>query len=214
MPLFQKNGKTVLFVHIPKTGGTSIEDLLSSYTDMIFYSRIVPSNLKVCPQHLPFRDLRLLLGSGYWDWSFSIVRNPYDKLESEFCFRNDVGDHRYGQQIDFSTWIIESLTRVAENPCFWDNHFRPQTDFLDSDVTIFKYEDGLDDVISEAAQILDVEITQTLESKNSSKRQNISWSLDALTLVNSFYSNDFEQLGYKKRNKKLSFFSQLKGDSS
>ena len=39
MPLFRINNKNVLFIHVPKTGGTSIECALSELSTMSFHSR-------------------------------------------------------------------------------------------------------------------------------------------------------------------------------
>jgi hypothetical protein len=207
MPLFESDGTRVLFVHIPKTGGTTIEKFLSAQATMTFYSRIQPTDVRVCPQHMVIRDLGILLGGDGWDRAFSIVRNPYDRIESEFCFRTDIGDRRYGQQIDFSTWLLRSLRKAEKKPSFWDNHFRPQTDFVDSGVTLFRYDNGLEAVIGEVSGWLKLNRLNSLENMNVSTRRSLTWSADALNFFNDFYSDDFKQLGYKKRRNKLKFFS-------
>ncbi|MEJ8566903.1 sulfotransferase family 2 domain-containing protein [Elongatibacter sediminis] len=206
MPLFEKNGVKVLFLHIPKTGGTSIEKALGSQSTMTFYSRIQPTELRVCPQHMVVRDLFMLLGSKGWDHAFSVVRNPYDRIESEYCFRSDIGDNRYGQKIDFSTWVLTSLHKSKRKPWFWDNHFRPQTDFIDSNVTLFRYEDGIETAVREAQAWLGLKQVRSLEIMNASERKRQTWSADALNSFNDFYANDFKELGYRKRNKTLRFF--------
>ena len=174
---------------------------------MTFYSRAQPTDVRVCPQHMVIRDLRILLAGDGWDRSFSIVRNPYDRVESEFCFRADIGDRRYGQKVDFSTWLLRTLRKAKKRPSFWDNHFRPQTDFIDSEVTLFKYENGLEAVIAEVGAWLKADRLDSLDNINVSTRRSLTWSADALNDFNDFYSDDFDQLGYKKRRKKLRFFS-------
>ncbi|HFU74845.1 MAG TPA: hypothetical protein ENK66_01225, partial [Arcobacter sp.] len=101
VPLFTNNKYKILFVHIPKTGGTSIEKWLSKYFTMTFSSPIPPTAMKVCPQHLQIKDLQILLGDNTWDYAFSIVRNPYQRIESEYFYR--MKSRKI--QPDFSTWV-------------------------------------------------------------------------------------------------------------
>ena len=203
MPIFEHNARRVLFIHIPKTGGTSIESLLSTKASMTFFSPKPPNGLKVCPQHLTFNDLEVLLGKSYWDWSFTIVRNPYRRLESEYRFRTGLGSHRYGKETDFSTWVVKSIENVKKDRCFWDNHFRPQTDFMAEGVSIFKFEEGLNPAVRQAADQLDIELEKNLERKNVSEKKSVSWTRETLDLVNEYYQDDFDFLDYqqKKRGK-------------
>jgi hypothetical protein len=206
MPLFAKNGKTILFVHIPKTAGSTVESLLGAHASMTFMSRIAPSDLKVCPQHLTIQDLKEILGDDYWSWSFSIIRDPYAKLESEYCFRNDIGDQRFSPQANFSAWVLKCLVKTKKKAHFWDNHFRPQTNFLDLDVSVFRYEDGVEFPLLQAAKKLGMKEELMLEHRNASNRRPLEWSRSAIEEVNEFYSDDFKQLGYKMRTTGLFFF--------
>jgi hypothetical protein len=69
MPIFEQGATKILFLHIPKTGGTSIENMLKKHVDMSFYSPVPPSGLKITPQHLQMNDFRILfnnfLGTGF-----------------------------------------------------------------------------------------------------------------------------------------------------
>ena len=199
MPLFELNRKRVLFIHIPKTGGTSIESLFCTNAAMTFFSPTPPEGLNVCPQHLTINDLELLLGKNYWDWSFTIVRDPYSRLESEYWFRTGLGSHRYGKGTEFSDWVLKSIENVLKNRCFWDNHFRPQTDFFKDGVTIFRFEEGLELAVERAARELGMELETSLKKKNASEKKAVHWTREALDAVNEIYRNDFHELGYKQR---------------
>jgi hypothetical protein len=62
MPLFTKNNLTSLFIHIPKTGGTSIEKWLGERGELTYYSPTAPAFMSVTPQHLTQTDLEGLIG--------------------------------------------------------------------------------------------------------------------------------------------------------
>ena len=94
MPILTTGTKRILYIHVPKTGGTSVEDLLRSYGgDLTLYS---PRNagLPCVAQHFHGEVLRELLGLGNsvgnradehgFDFIFMTVRHPISRLLSEY----------------------------------------------------------------------------------------------------------------------------------
>ena len=205
MPIFEKNGVKILLVHIPKTGGTSLEHWLKKETTMSFFSPIPPGGLMICPQHLQVGSLKVLLGGALWHWACAIVRNPYDRMESEYFWRTDEQFKNLGVRPDFSTWVINNIRAAKQNPYHLDNHLRPQTDFIDTEVKIFKFEEGLALVVHELSEQLSIDIPVDFDivKLNASDRQEVNWSVEALNLANSHYKNDFIQLKYQKKAPKL-----------
>lgn len=173
--------------------------MLKQHVTMTFFSSIAPSSLKVCPQHLQVNDFKILLGQQEWSWLFSVVRDPYDRIESEYHWRTDPQFKKSGVRPDFSQWVINNLNNAQKNPFIFDNHLRPQTDFIDSDVEIFKYENGLYVITTELEKHFDIPKGLNLLNDNKSLRDEVHWSNEALNLTNSFYRNDFAQLNYDKR---------------
>ena len=87
MPVFDYDGKQIVYVHIPKTGGTSVEGFIDDLEDVksMFFSSTVLDGMQVTPQHLPLRTIKSAMGCFYSpDYIFTIVRNPYRRAESEF----------------------------------------------------------------------------------------------------------------------------------
>ncbi|MFQ5635633.1 MAG: sulfotransferase family 2 domain-containing protein [Gammaproteobacteria bacterium] len=206
MPLFQGKDRTTLFVHIPKTGGSSVEAWLSRHTKMSLFSPLAPAALKVCPQHLPHSDLLLLLGEGAWDYAFAVVRNPYERLVSEFFFREPVVDGQQAvERVDFSAWVITHLQIRTRNPHYMDNHLRPQVEFLGAGVEVFRYEAGLGKAAAAVARHAAVPLDEPLPQLRSSKKCPVSFSNEALALVNRVYAEDFSELGYEKRRQAVEF---------
>jgi hypothetical protein len=149
----------------------------------------------ISPQHIQIKDIKLLLKEDFWDYSFAIVRNPYNRLESEFFFRT----RSISADIpDFSGWVIDTINTVKERPFLFDNHIRPQFEFIDNEVDIFRFEDGIDFIIEKLSKKLGIQRPAIIPKEKKSNRKEVNWSIEALTIFNEFYHNDFEAFGYEK----------------
>ncbi len=211
MPLFKINNKNILFIHIPKTGGTTIASWLATAAEngTNLYSTTTPTFLKSVPQHLTYANIQLLLGDFYtFDHVFTIVRNPYDRLESEYFYETEKFITICFQRPDFSTWSIKQITSYQADSHHLDNHFRLQTDFLDEAVSIFKLEGGLHTVMRQLNEKFGIPVPQDMTPKNSSARMPVRWSAELLNTFNKVYDDDFTYLGYEKRHLQLRFASQ------
>jgi len=204
MPFFKIKNKNILFIHIPKTGGTTIENWLSEHGDMFFYDLEIPSFLKCTPQHLTLDNIRFLFKSINADFVFSIVRDPYEKLESEYFFRTKKILTATNFRPDFSNWAINCLNDYSLDNYFYDNHFKPQVEFLSNKVNVFRYESGLENIIKRLSITLDILPPSKIPNLLQSKRTKLNWSNELLTKFNNIYSNDLEYLNYtiKKPSKK------------
>jgi chondroitin 4-sulfotransferase 11 len=106
----------VAFVHINKTGGTSIEQALG---------------LRF--QHLTAIELRDQLGARYWNekFSFAFVRNPWDKVASHYRYRVKTNQTELGvRPIPFDEWV--RLAYGENVPKYYDQPkmFMPQLDWI------------------------------------------------------------------------------------
>src|SRR3989338_5883908 len=90
MPIYHKH--RLIHVHIPKTGGTSIEKYLGhkfnikqSYPEFLWGR---DQEKKVIMHHLNCQQILEYVDRGVFDsyLKFAIVRNPYDRLVSEYCW--------------------------------------------------------------------------------------------------------------------------------
>ena len=210
MPIFscERRKLKILFVHIPKTGGGSVEEFfrMNKFKLDLLHKR-PPSYLRCSPQHMHREMLEDLLVLSEFDVIFAIVRNPVDRLLSEYKWsirhswaENGI-DHFY------------RLARAAyfENPFVLDNHIRPQNEFLLPETKVFKLEDGLQQAVDSIADILDIKfpIKRVPEQKKNLHAQRlennpslgpryslVSPSNRTLEMLAKDYSQDFSSLEY------------------
>ena len=106
----------VVFVHINKTGGSSVEEALG-----------LPF------QHRTAREILADIGPERWEerFSFSFVRNPWDKVASHYHFRvktNQTGLRDAG--LSFTDWVTAAYG--DRDPRWYDQPkmFMPQAEWL------------------------------------------------------------------------------------
>jgi hypothetical protein len=201
MPFVRVRDRNVLFVHIPRTGGTTVEHWMRELGDLRLFSYSLPHFSKVTPQHLRYADICELLGDGYFDYAFTVVRNPFDRLASEFRLRAKIAAKGVWEGVPrFSTWFEKQPEAYSRNPMTLDNHMRPQWEFLSNAVQVFKYEDGLLPALATVAKELGVPAPATLERKlaTGDVEAPVTFDIPDVERAAAFYARDFELFGYSK----------------
>ncbi|WP_280564786.1 sulfotransferase family 2 domain-containing protein [Chromohalobacter sp. 48-RD10] len=145
MPIFSKENKNVLFIHIPKSAGSTIEKIGAdlgwsesfsvrgrSLEEIRFY--------KASLQHLHAKPLECLLDLEGFDSVFTIVRNPFSRLKSEYYWQLSQGI----TSLSVDDWVYDVFKRYSKNNYVYDNHIRPQVEFVPASVQaqVFKLEES------------------------------------------------------------------------
>ncbi|MGJ8671448.1 sulfotransferase family 2 domain-containing protein [Rubritalea sp.] len=200
MPIYIPNDKSpaknILFVHVPKCAGSFIEKLLANkFGAPLLFNKYQPPFMKVVPQHLTYQEvLDLNYETSDFDYAFTIVRNPYERVESEFFYQKRIYKIPHTPK-DFSKWLLKSLKETKKDVYYMKSHFRPQIDFIAPGLKILKLENGMPKLIA----ILEKELgsLNPQEGKiNAGDKTQVVWTQKALTKFNDFYSEDFREFGY------------------
>jgi hypothetical protein len=196
MPIFNMEDKKVLFVRIPRAGGDHIFDWLEKSGSVSLLQQSAIKSLRVPPQHLPYNDILALLGN-VWDYSFAVVRNPYQRMEREF-FSSLTKEQQADSSIwpDFTRWVVLQLNNAHVDPYYQENHFCPQSEFIGEGLDVYRLEDGLQGLQKKLRSVVEKNGESISEYPLDDYHQKIIWKNDALSAVNRFYSNDFKQFEY------------------
>ncbi len=193
MPLFRRGPQTVFFVHIPKTGGTSVEETFKSegwiealrMKDALGY-------LPATPQHLQADLYTKLVPAQFYDYAFTVVRNPFARLASEYRMRKEEGSWSGG----FGEWLDLRLREYAENPYVADNHLRPQVEFLVPDLQVFRFEDGIANILAKVFARLSMRDAPGAMHLRRGTAAVIESARSCVDRVAEFYARDFAELNY------------------
>lgn len=205
MPYFKNNDVNILFIHIPKTGGTSLE---------VYFSN--KYNIPLNEKSLFMMSTKLLLTSTLQHTTYetimnyknlfnihtdgikiiTIVRNPYERIISDLCYFNKMNINNTKEEI-FD--IIKQY--LASNDS--DNHNIPQYMFITNkekeiipNIHILRRESLTNDMhklgycdFAEYQQV------------NSILKGNSIYNYlnnDSIKLINDFYEDDFRLFHYTK----------------
>ncbi|MCQ0971239.1 sulfotransferase family protein [Paracoccus sp. TK19116] len=203
MPFVELEDKRrLLFIHVPKTGGTSVEGWMRTLAPLRFHEVQIPKAMKCTPQHLRMSDFNILFGRGYFDHAFMIVRNPYDRIASEYRMRAAIHAASFVRMWpSFSHWLEAQLDQMAGNRWILDNHLRPQWEFHGGRVEVFRLEDGLDTALATVAGRLGLPAPESVphDLKTGGGDVTVEWDLSDRLRVEEVYARDFAEFGYEKR---------------
>lgn len=214
MPIFRKNTEQVLFIHIPKCGGSSVEKVLSSLSDETFLFGL--GEFQCSPQHFHGKLLQALIPNSGGINSFSVVRHPLLRFISEHQYRNRLRIMYNLKPMQLDEDAKHCIFEYKVNPFIYDNHIRPQIEYPLRNTKLFTLESGLEAPISFALKLLNGDQCSEAEKIPFEKRSptpDIVINCKTLLRLQEFYYHDFEFLGYTRLRMKPSeriSFKELK----
>ena len=200
MSVFVRDNLRVLYVHVPKTGGTSVEQFFAkngfavSFVDRGHRGSLVPM-MKCSPQHLHAEVLHAIFHTNRFSYAFMTVRHPVDRLLSEYRMRAAV--QKSIEDVD--TWIAEALTGCARNAYHLDNHLRPQVEFWFAGCEVYRQEDGFGTAWADTiATKLGCEISHrgVDVAMRYADVSSVAPNAASIARIEAFYRQDFEFFGY------------------
>ena len=186
-----RTGKKInfVFIHINKTAGTSISKNLG------FYSK----------RHYKVNEVQELTGTDWHNaFTFTVVRNPYDRAVSQFEYarlNNDCNIRT--QNISFDEWI--KLTYKEKRPFFrkaGQKFFSTQKEWLlnkNGKIDI-DYIVRIENLIDDYKVVQDIiGIKEKLPYLNKTERKSYKkyYSKESKKIIEDYFRDDFEEFNYK-----------------
>ncbi|WP_136443564.1 sulfotransferase family 2 domain-containing protein [Pacificoceanicola onchidii] len=165
MPICRAGAQLIHFAHIPKAGGSSIEAYLRTKGTLAMTASSRPEGLPCTPQHFHAALFEPLFPADLFTARFAVLRHPVERMVSEFLWRSEplkplqrvarpikggrarrikLEDQK--KSLTFDEWVPKALAALKRDGFIYDNHLRPQVDFVTEDMGLFTLEAGLDPV--------------------------------------------------------------------
>ena len=213
MPYFYiENSLNLLFIHIPKTGGTSVKNYLShiykipldnSSLEYKIENNIdnnIDNNLNISLQHMTYKNIMKYKNFFKINTNnleiITIVRNPYERIMSDLFFFNKINKDSSKEEVNDAIKIY-----FSEN---LDNHTIPQYEFLLDEknkilknIKILHIETLKNDMINIGYSDFDIFI-----NTNSIKINYYDYlNNDSINIINQYYYYDFIIFNYDMINR-------------
>ncbi len=212
--------KKLLFVHIAKTGGTSIRRMLNKATPKIEYDCIHNGKLI---RHQNNKIVRQAIGgrmaSDDYDYTAFFVRNPYARLLS--CYKyfyggglNQFNDKTFQGDKDTQELIKKQFPKFQDcchnlkEFCEIITHARPMTECIESSCSLpsnqkaiiqGRFESYNESVINLFSHLgTTIQTDDILKINLSSQNDQFKYDAAMKEEVYQFYKNDFDHFNYDK----------------
>lgn len=185
--------KELKFIHICKNAGTSIENI--GKVNNINWGRydLFYKNCSIDKQTWWHKVIKK---NNNYDW-FMVVRNPYDRIISEFYCPYDKIDKINFTKDEFNKYIQMKIRKRETQ----QGHYMPQYLHLDSNITlhILKFE-NLDEEFNNLMKLYNLDIKLNRHDNKSIKHKYTVEDLDmrSILFINGTYNKDFEYFSYEK----------------
>lgn len=180
-----------IIIHIPKTGGTSIEKAL---------------NMKIIKgRHLTVGNSKKVYGDGKYDkyFTFSFVRNPWDRMASIYSYYKFGAESQNNKiksslrDVDFEEFVMNfekyywtNELRISQKEWLTDANGNLDVDFIG------RYENYLGDVQKILAELnVKTSIGHARKSKRSDYRD--YYNENTMNIVANLWADDIEYFKYE-----------------
>lgn len=194
MPIFKEHN--LLFIHIPKTGGSAIESYYGVYHNRdlnhLWHSdEFLVNGIKFAPQHFPSYHLKDILTETVYNslFKFTFVRNPYTRILSEYGWQSKI----YNTRIPLNDWIIPYYSAQDTD------HKLPQSYFIDDSINYIGKFESLQEDFNTVLRLNNLDDRKGLERVNVSnvrpKLEHISQG--NISFINDLFIQDFTTFKYE-----------------
>lgn len=207
MPYFKNENVNILLIHIPKTGGSSLEEYFSnkyniplnqqSLAGFLSVKNQIPHGINSSLQHMTYNTImnhhELFNIKSENLTILTIVRNPYERIVSDLFFLRKINKYTTSKEV-FKVIQEYLLNRNLDNHNLAQHLFITKDKVLVPNIKILRTESLTSDM-----QKLGYTDFNRNVMKNSVK---INWRVylnnDSITLINFVYDYDFKLFNYTK----------------
>ena len=188
-PLRKGESGTFIFIHINKTGGTSIAKVIG-----------LPKN-----NHFSVEEVMSKIGEEEFNkaYVFCVVRNPWDKVVSHYKFRVKTNQTNMGDNhISFKEWVKQTYG-ANKNPFYYDKPrmFAPQSDWIKDNNGIIRVSniirfESLSNNFESIAKSIGVK--KKLPHLNATKKDSYTeyYDKETIEIVRNWFKEDIERFNY------------------
>lgn len=197
-------GKKFIFIHVSKTGGTSIRQVIN-------LCQVSPSEYKACAlwgmnrEHSVYSEYVKAVPNIHEFYIFGFVRNPYSRLVSLYHYWKDITSrihpHEYNGGLDtlavklpFKEWIKQVVGKSNNRHLLLQTHW-----FEGGDIDFIGKMEHLNNDFETVCNKIGIPRCK-LEKKNQSEHDHWTKYYDGeiADLVFDYYRMDFETYGYRR----------------
>ncbi len=211
--------KGIIFIHIPKTGGTYIDinifnlKLNEIHGEMIKKYFIGYSEMSY--SHLTLFEMNKMININAYKYMFTFVRNPYDRVVSNYVYNGHLFKEKNFREYiyDLRDYVENNKNIFVENiPDFklnqlYKHYALNQVDFLTLNeniydkIKIFKFEE-FEKSIRQLILDLELNFQYSTEKINNTVHNDYKsyYEKDTAEIVYNLYKRDFECFNYDKLN--------------
>jgi len=205
MPYYPE--KNILFIHIPKTGGTVIENEIKKQTNQKLYSGygndiLPPPFNKTSLQHQYYTTIykyREKLNINFDNIKvFCCIRNPYDRVISDLFFLNLIKkdeSHETIKEALLNNYLYSDNLVTDGHQCPQYKYITDENEELIPNIKIFKCEE-LNKSNKELCEFLDLNINVVRDNVNKDYSKYLNEEI--ISIINEFYKKDFEIFNFPK----------------
>lgn len=187
MPLLVKQNERLFFIHIPKTGGSSIYKIFenSGWSQNDDFGSV-----KKGQQHAIRNEYKKHIDKN--TTKFTVIRNPISRIQSELR-----GNYKYYKKI-IQPWNPDDcLKYIFQNELNRrDNHFKKIIDFINpkkikkENIYIYRFEDNWKNKLIEDFSLLGDFPHEKGDSYD--ENLNVEFSISSIDMIKNYYKADFK----------------------
>lgn len=206
--MLRSSTRKFIFIHIPKTAGSSVKDSLIPYADSGLWKYLATPFRKLCfpinlgPEpleaHATAQDILELLGNEFYDYyRFAFVRHPYNYIASTYLFIKSFARHsRHAFVSNYS-----SLDEFVDHEILRGYH-KPQSEYIYShDNKLLVNFVGRFETLAVDHQCicnyLNIPVTLPYLNKSISASSELPLSTKSKDILHSYYEVDFLNFSYQ-----------------